>query len=96
MGKEEINEVDEFLEYVGEMSPKALYPTEFKKAIIGIAEIYGKEPVILLDRSKIIDMMMEDGMEYEEAVEYFDFNIIGSYMGEGTPCFATLVDDILY
>jgi hypothetical protein len=26
-------------------------------------------------------------MTYEEAVEYFDFNIAGSYMGEYTPLY---------
>ena len=26
-------------------------------------------------------------MSYEEAVEYFDFNIAGSYMGEYTPLY---------
>lgn len=90
------DEIDEFLDYVAEMNPEALYPTEFKKAILGIVERCGMEPIILLDRSKVINKLVEDGMDYEEAVEYFDFNIIGSYMGEGTPCFATLVDDILY
>jgi hypothetical protein len=35
--------------------------------------------------------MDRDGMEYEEAEEFFDFNVIGASMGEGTPCFATLI-----
>ena len=30
---------------------------------------------------------MKDGMEYDEALEYFDFNIAGSYVGEQTPIF---------
>ena len=31
-------------------------------------------------------------MTYKEAVEYFEFNILGSYMGEKTPIFLTLFD----
>jgi hypothetical protein len=30
---------------------------------------------------------MKDGMEYDEALEYFDFNIAGAYVGEQTPIF---------
>jgi len=42
----------------------------------------------LYDTDTIIEKMVtKDGMNYEEAVEYFDFNIKGAWMGEGTPCF---------
>ena len=32
-------------------------------------------------------LMGRSEMTYEEAVEYFDFNIAGSYMGEYTPLY---------
>lgn len=38
---------------------------------------------------------MKDGMSHEEAIEFFYFNVIGAWIGEGTPCFAVLTDDIL-
>jgi len=31
--------------------------------------------------------MNRDGMSYEEAIEYFDFNVTGAYVGEHTPMF---------
>ena len=31
--------------------------------------------------------MERDDMEYDDAVEYLEFNTIGSYMGETTPIF---------
>jgi hypothetical protein len=31
--------------------------------------------------------MIADGMTEEEAVEYFDFNQIGAWVGDRTPCF---------
>ena len=39
--------------------------------------------------SKIIDNLMSDNMTYEEANEYFYFNVSGSYVGDKTPiwCF---------
>jgi hypothetical protein len=31
--------------------------------------------------------MDRDGLAYDEAVEMFDVNIVGAYLGEATPCF---------
>ena len=35
--------------------------------------------------------MGRDGMSYEDAIEFFEYNTIGSWMGEGTPLFAPLI-----
>ena len=32
------------------------------------------------------------GMTCEEAYEYFNFNIIGAWMGDWTPCFLSIGD----
>ena len=36
--------------------------------------------------------MVRDNMTYEEAVEYFNFNMTGTYLGEHTPAFMTPMD----
>jgi len=58
----------------------------FEPAIIGIAHRFGMQPIVAYDYRKVIEVFAED-MEYEEAVEYFDFNVIGAWVGEGTPIF---------
>ena len=58
----------------------------FEPAIIGIAHRFGMQPIVAYDYRKVIEIFAED-MEYEEAVEYFDFNVIGAWVGEGTPIF---------
>jgi hypothetical protein len=35
----------------------------------------------------IIGMVERDGMTYEEAIEYFDYNIIGAWLGENMPIY---------
>ena len=60
-------------------------------AIIGVATQHGGLDVFVYDEDKIIDKLQED-MSYEEAVEYFDFNISGAYVGPTTPMFMTYVD----
>jgi hypothetical protein len=65
----------------------------FEEAIIGTVERFGDaEAIILYDKDKVIDMLMKD-MPYEEADEFFYYNILGAYVGEGTPAFATLIKD---
>lgn len=88
----EAKNIDEFLECVSELNNEALYPTDLKEAIIGIVERFGVEPIVLLDKDKCLEIYMNrDGMTYDEALEFFDFNVIGSWMGEGTPAFASLL-----
>ena len=38
------------------------------------------------DTNKCIKILMKN-MTHEEAMEYFDFNVGGAYMGEYTPAF---------
>lgn len=61
----------------------------FDEAIIGPATIWrGQEMVSVLvyDAEKIREILMaRDGMDFEGAREYIEFNIEGTYMGEHTP-----------
>jgi hypothetical protein len=65
-----------------------LFADGFDDAIIGIAERIGMEPVVAYDINKIIEILARD-MPKEDAVEYFEFNILGAYMGERTPVFVS-------
>jgi hypothetical protein len=64
---------------------KMLFADGFDKAIIGVAHIHNKR-IVAYNTKKCIKILMKD-MTHEEAVEYFDFNVVGSYMGEYTPTF---------
>jgi len=80
---------------VAEMLPSVdlLQADGFDDAIIGYAEVWtdkGQAIVMAYDRDKCIDVLMEDGMDRDEAVEYFEFNVVGAYVGEMTPCFVTM------
>ena len=64
----------------------------FDGAFIGVCSRFGMEPVAAYDRDKCLEVLVQrDGMSYEEAVEYFDFNVIGAWVGDQTPVFLTLV-----
>ena len=57
----------------------------FDEAIIGVDE---SEMRLIYSVSKCIKILMKD-MPMEDAIEYFTFNVSGSYVGEKTPiwCF---------
>jgi hypothetical protein len=65
-----------------------LYPTGFEKAVVGAqVDENGIEPtrVILSIRETLSTLMLEHDMPYTEALEYFEYNIIGAYVGVHTP-----------
>lgn len=77
-------------EEISEINPEALLLDGFDEAIIGMAERINLGPVVAYDIEKILDIMIErDEMTYEEAMEFFDFNIQGAWMGEFTPIYIT-------
>jgi len=55
-------------------------------AIIGVGTRCGQPPIAVYDVSKVLDILVDrDGMTYEEAEEYFGFNIEGAWVGGQTP-----------
>ena len=60
----------------------------FDEACIGWTDTWSgnERPIRLVyDAVKIIQILMEQGMDETEALEYFDFNIAGAYLGNNTP-----------
>jgi hypothetical protein len=72
-----------------------LYPDDtfkiadgFDDAIIGVDDNNLK---IVYDIDKVIDILIKDGMTDDEAIEFYEYNIAGSYVGENTPSFIRLL-----
>ena len=76
-------------EEVAEINPEALLCDGFDEALMGVAERINLGPVAAYSVEKMLDILIKDGMSYEEALEYFDFNIRGAWVGENTPVFIT-------
>jgi hypothetical protein len=56
------------------------------EAIIGLASSFNRREVYAYSLDKILGILVErDGMDWEEAMEFYDFNIAGAYLGEGMP-----------
>ena len=90
--------LNDLREYLGSMFDGLLFLSEpeFDQAIVGLADRIGMSTVVVYDTSKIIDILCErDGMDREAATEYYEFNILGAYVGEQTPMFISLIDDLM-
>ena len=71
----------------GDDEPNILFAEGFDEAIAGVVWD-GERTRVVYDTELILELLMgRSEMSYEEAVEYFDFNIAGSHMGEYTPLY---------
>jgi hypothetical protein len=62
----------------------------FDDAIVGIGRRCGEPEMLIYSEDKVLTILMErDGMSREDALEYYEFNIAGAYIGEDTPIFMT-------
>lgn len=66
----------------------------FSEAILGIGRRCGKPDIVAYDVEAIIRILQRD-MSEEEAWEYFDFNVVGAWVGEMTPIFVYKNDPLL-
>ena len=72
-------------------SDKILLADGFDDAFIGIGENSKGNPVAVYSVDKCLDILAEQFKDQEDAfgdaVDYFEFNVRGSYVGEFTPMF---------
>lgn len=69
---------------IEELNPAAMFLDGMDDALVGYAIQWGSPALPVYDADRIIEILSKE-MEYEEAVEYFSFNIECAYVGPGTP-----------
>jgi len=75
-------------EYIEETAPEAMKADGYDDCIVGIGHRCGSTSILIYDIDLVVKKLMKvDDMSEEDAVEFFEFNIAGSYVGEGTPLF---------
>ena len=55
----------------------------FNDALIGVSS----KNIAIYDIDKCIDVLEKQGMSQDDALDYFYFNVEGSYVGEQTPIY---------
>ena len=64
-------------------------------AIVGIMQSYTKPTRVIYSYDKIITLLINQGMSYDEALDYFGFNIECLYAGPHTPGILYDLEDYL-
>lgn len=72
---------EEIIENYGDVCPDILFADGFDEAIIGTCF---KTHRVIYSYQKCIDELCKD-MEVFDAMEYMDFNVLGSHVGDMTP-----------
>jgi hypothetical protein len=82
--KDRGDRIKQLKETIAEHNPEALLADGHDHAIMG----YSTDGRVIYSVNMIIEGLIEDSeMTYEDAVEFFHFNIAGAYVGEYTPIF---------
>ena len=85
-------QIDEFIEeyfpqHASEEGNGILLADGFEKAFIGVGSAYYNPPCAVYDYDKCIDILVSDDCDFDQAIEYFEFNVTGAYVGPQTPLF---------
>ena len=76
----------------------ALTMDGYDDCIAGVLERFGLPRIVVYDKEKVIQKLIDDGSTRDEAFEYFDYNQLGAWAGDGTHAFITTSSwiDFLY
>jgi hypothetical protein len=81
-------------EWLAEIDEDILIADGFDDALIGYVEIFDSPKIALYDSAKCIQILIETlGITEEVAKEHFQINVQGSYVGDYTPAFATILKE---
>jgi|688.fasta_scaffold00026_177 hypothetical protein len=60
----------------------------FESAFLGTIDRCGQPTIFVYDYSLAVRLLMtRDKMSMDEAMEYLEFNVVGAWVGAGTPAF---------
>ena len=69
------------------LDPNTLYADGFEDALIGLGWQHTKL-IAIYDYDKCVEILiLREDMTHEEAIEWMEYNVVGSYVGEYTPIF---------
>jgi len=60
-------------------------------AIIGVVEQFGRPPTVCYNLEQVLKNLMKMGMNADEAREYWEYNMIGAWVGDSTPVYMTKI-----
>lgn len=79
---------EEKIDYIVNYDEEMMIMDGFDHCILGVCSRIGQPDIVAYDLDAVMRTLIErEGMTEEDAIEYFEYNQIGAYVGERTPCF---------
>ena len=85
-----MNPMQEWLAEQEEIHEGLLKMDGYDDCIVGITERFGQESHLTYDYDRVIAKLVAEGMTEEDAVEFYEFNQLGAWVGDRTPSFIRL------
>ena len=82
--------IEEIKEHLAEINEEAILFDDLDEALVGIGHRFGMDGIAIYDMDKVfkcLEKQLGPDVTDEEVIEYFDFNVIGTWAGEHTPMF---------
>jgi hypothetical protein len=70
-----------------EQYPDMIKMDGYDDCIIGVCHRINQPTILAYSYDKLIARHIKDGMTRIEAIEFFDYNQLGAWVGDNTPCF---------
>ena len=81
--------IKHIIDHISEFNPEAILWDGFDDCIIGFTQ----EGKVVYEQTLMISKLMkQDGMSAEDSIEYLEFNVFNTYVGEYTPLHIVLFD----
>lgn len=63
----------------------------FDAALVGCT--YGANIVAVYDIQRMIEVLVNEGMDHDDAVEFLEYNVVSAYLGDKTPLYVNFVTE---
>lgn len=74
------------------MTEPTLLADGFEEALIGMGRQFNQD-LAVYDFDKCVEILMKrDGMDYHDACEFMEYNVVGAWVGPATPVFVEIND----
>ena len=80
----------EIREHLAEINEEAIIYDNLEEALVGIGHRFGMQGIAIYDLDKVfkeLEKMLGPECSQEDVIEYFDYNVMGTWAGEYTPIF---------
>lgn len=76
------------IEDINKFNNKSLYATGYEKSVVGYFKDSDNKYLLVHEKESILEEMSKE-MEPDEALEFYEYNIVGAYIENG-PIYATI------